>query len=173
MVGIWVDTDVKSLVGIGKEYPYLNVLSKSFMFRQKIPTNRNKIPALAKQYGCFAAKRINKGVTVGWYTGIVYTENNYKLYGKWEKEDFVITTHDSEKRAYVIEPFEDNMLLQWINDGKMNCTDDDLCNVKFEEAELFGIPLIKAITIKTINKNHQLFVDYGENYWKCRGKLQE
>lgn len=166
--GVWIDEDVKALVGDGGSYLYTNIFCDAFMYRKKIHPIRNKIPALAHQYGCFATKYINVGVTLGWYTGIVYTENNYQKYGTLEKQDYAIKTHDLDDRVYVIEPFEDEMLLQWINDGSTNCNDVDICNVEFQECSVAGIPLIKVVSIKNILKNHQLFVDYGKDYWESR-----
>lgn len=169
--GVWIDPDVKKITGLGSNYSDLNLYSHSFMYRRKI-TKRNKIKALYQQYGCFALKRINNKTTVGYYTGTIYTKENYQKFGSWNKVDYAITTHDDKKRAYVIEPFEDHMLLQWINDGTINCT-QNLCNVEFVECEINDMPLIKVVTIKDIKKHEQLFVNYGCKYWNGRDKQKE
>ena len=135
--------------------------------RKQIPKDYSLMPVLREQYGCFAQKSLKKGLKLGLYRGHIFTVENYDQYGKENKEDFSILTHDSKQHPYIIEPFDDNMLFQWINDGKRN-SPRDLCNVEFQECELFGVPLVSVITTKKIEKNQQLFVDYGDNYWKYR-----
>ena len=169
--GVWVDKDCVSLIGLGESCIKSNKLnddvSHKFVKRQQISKDYQQIPALRQQYGCFARKSIKIGKNLGFYKGHIYTKTNYEKYGQSNKEDFTITTHDCEQRPYVIEPFDDNMPLQFINDGKKGCS-SNLCNVEFQEGQLFGIPLIQVVTIKNINKNEQLFVDYGDQYWNSR-----
>ena len=166
--GVWVDEDCVENVGIGKKQrqqrkKYGNQLLK----RQQIPQDYTLIPGLRGQYGCFAQQSLKKGLDLGIYEGHIFTKTNYEQYGQENKEDFSISTHDSQQRPYVIEPFDDNMIFQWINDGKRN-SPKNLCNVEFRECQLFGVPLIQVITTKKIKKNEQLFVDYGDKYWKSR-----
>ena len=165
--GVWLDPDVKRMVGVGKRNPRLNISSDSYMFRKRISSTRSEIPQLKKQYGCFALDFIDVGVCLGVYTGIIYTPRNYESCKKSHKTDYVIKTHDCKHQTYYIEPYDDKMLLQWINDGNHN-SPVDLNNVEFVECEIDHIPLIKVVSIKRIRKNQQIFVDYGKAYWKAR-----
>ena len=165
--GVWVDPDVKRMHGAGKVAPNINNYCKSFMFKRKVTKNRFKIAALRKQDACFASKFVVIGQEMGHYSGIVWTPRNYSVFGDPKKKDYVITTHDDQNRPFVIEPCDENMLVQWINDGKRN-SKTNLCNVAFVEDVVYGIPLVKVVAIKNIHKNEQIHVDYGNAYWKSR-----
>ena len=168
--GVWVDEDCVENVGIGKKLQKRKKNRNQLLKRQQIPKDYTLIPGLREQYGCFAQQSLKRGLDLGLYKGHIFTAKNYEYYGKKNKEDFSISTHDSQQRPYVIEPFDDNMVFQWINDGKKN-SPRNLCNVEFRECQLFGVPLVKVITTKKIKKNEQLFVDYGDSYWKSREQL--
>ena len=167
--GVWVDPDAKRMLGVGKSLPDLDVYCESFMFKKKVSKNRCKIEALRQQYGCFASKLVVFGSVMGHYLGTVWTPKNYYFFGNPDKEDFVIKTHDAQNRPFIIEPYDDKMLLQWINDGKRNCK-QNLCNAVFVEDVIYGIPLVKVVAIRNIKKNEQIYVDYGDAYWKSREK---
>ena len=139
------------------------------MFKRKVSKNRYKIEALRNQYACFSSKLVGSGQEMGHYLGTIWTPKNYYFFGNPEKKDFVIKTHDHQNRPFIIEPYDDKMLLQWINDGKRNCK-QNLCNVEFVEDQIYGIPLVKIVAIKNIKKNEQIYVDYGDAYWISRGK---
>lgn len=165
--GVWVDQDCVEKVGLGKKWQNKKKNRNQLLKRQQIPKDYTLIPVLREQYGCFAQQSLKRGFELGLYKGHIFTKKNYDIYGEENKEDFSILTHDSKQRPYVIEPFDDNMVFQWINDGKRN-SPRNLCNVEFRECQLFGVPLVKVITTKKIEKNEQLFVDYGDEYWQGR-----
>ena len=73
----------------------------------------------------------------------------------------MIKTHDAQNRSFIIEPYDDKMLLQWINDGKRNCKQNS-CNVEFVDDLIYGTALIKVVAIRNIIKNEQIYVDYGD-----------
>ena len=167
--GVWVDPDAKRMLGVGESFPNLDVYCESFMFKKKVSKNRCKIEALRQQYACFASKLVVFGSVMGHYLGTVWTPKNYYFFGNPDKQDYVIKTHDAQNRPFIIEPYDDKMLLQWINDGKRNCK-QNLCNAAFVEDVIYGIPLVKVVAIRNIKKNEQIYVDYGDAYWKSREK---
>ena len=46
-------------------------------------------------------------------------------------------------------------------DGKRNCK-QNLCNVELVEDLTCGIPLVKLVAIRNINKNEQIHVECGD-----------
>lgn len=168
ITGVLLDTDTLSDITCGKKSVNLNyrIGTSSFIFKQTV-SRRCPIKAIHGENGIYALNDLKPRLIFGYYTGKLYTVNNYLKYHLPPKWDHCISTHKGNIE-FIIEPFDDN-LLQYINDGKHG-TKNNLCNVEFKECVVFGIPLVFGVTKRYIHKNEQLYADYGSRYWKLRKK---
>lgn len=149
---------------------------KKLMVVRKV-SQEHEIEGIRGTKGAFAAVDINPGTDCGIYTGYMVTDARYNKHLESEydyvikKEDYSIERKYKGK-TYVFVPWNEKMALQFINDGRVNAPNrsqqEDYFNVEFRDSSVGGIPCVKVRAIKHIQKNEQLFVDYGDAYWNSR-----
>lgn len=163
--GFRVCPDTFAHYGAGQRVPFFDTGNYCFV-KRKSNSRPGKIPELKGQLGLFS-KGVKNGFCLGNYIGTIYTIHNYRKYGSDLKSHLCIETHGTKNRKYVIEPNCDNMLFQWMNDGKHNGK-SSYCNVEFVECWIGGFPGVSVWTKCDIKNNEEYFVDYGTKFWKCR-----
>lgn len=116
--------------------------------------------------GAFAKQDISKNVTIGHYLGIMWSKKNYYEHGNCDKQDYAISVKVG-RETFIIEPQSNEMLLQYINDGR-NGSKKNLNNCEFIQQNINGVPMVAVITTTLIKKNKQLYIDYGNTFWTSR-----
>ncbi len=123
------------------------------------------IPALYATDGLFATQNIVSKDKIMNLDGVYYLYDEWREFGQQSEENNVIQfTHNGID--FIFEPLE-NSKWKLINDCKghkekinANCTFD------WNDNNKHNIPLFSVIALSNIKPNDQLFVQYGDDYWK-------
>ena len=141
------------------------------VFKKKVPKTC-KISAIIGEYGIYAKTKIKPGQIVGYYLGTVWSKSEFNSLSDRHHnlyDDYAISCFE-----WIIDATDLNMKLRYINDGLHGDNEgENYYNVKFEECYFQKCPVVRVKAIKLIQRNEQLFVDYGKNYWITRGIISK
>ena len=187
MIGIFLGSGALAKLGRGKTDRESKDLASRWMYLKKNSKHRSVITDIACEMGVYMRWDAEQDTTIGYWTGNIFTPQNYYYYGNPQKVDYAISTHFKGKE-YVIDP-DDMNIPQFINDGCMDVAArvksirnkgkrrsskksqsqiSNLNNVTFKECIVGGLPGIEIVTLRYIYRNEQLYVDYGDQYWLTR-----
>ena len=139
----------------------------SYVYKKKITDKRTYKP-LHGQFGIFASKNIKIGQELVIYTGKYVSQREFNTIKK-EDLDYVyrIEPDDEKATTWFIVP-NGKGLAEFVNDGRRTTSRGvkKYNNGKFVEKYWHGFPIVTIEATKRIKKNDQIFVDYGDAYWK-------
>ena len=147
------------------------MLYNKLVIKKKV-TRNCEISAIIGQYGLYAKEKIFKNQIIGYYLGTIWSKEEYlNLSDRYlQKYHNYAINFDSK---WIIDANNINMQLRYINDGLHSKNDKGKTyyNVKFESMYFNTYPVVRCKAIKIIDKNEQLFVNYGKEYWQSRKKI--
>ncbi len=132
--------------------------------------NNHSIPGLYKQLGAFVNKNYGSNIDVfSRIPGHLYVYREWAEFGDPKEENNVIsfyhTCDNGKKIEFIFEPLDSSSKWRFINDP-MGHRDNIGANCEIvTEFNDQNFPVISIKTISKINKNEQLFMKYGDDYW--------
>ena len=113
--GLWLCPESLARLGRGESDTDAKHLASRWLQVKRNSTRRGLIKDIKGTDGVYMRFDAIKDKTVGYWTGNIFTIENYQLYGNPDKEDYAIDIH-YQGQQYVIDPDKSN-IVQFINDG--------------------------------------------------------
>ena len=125
-----------------------------------------------KGYGVFSAHDILKGTHIGNYAGEVIILDNYNSRQENPAHDndyLFLASHQKKEPMIVIDASEDGNATRFLNH---DCKNFNVSTIYVMD-DRRKVPAIALFACKDIKANEQLYLDYGENYWRIKNTQAE